>query len=165
MTTIKYDGTFLSLLSAIYDIYLLKINDPLITSRFEKDKVTMFGETIECKFEAGKASKVRKKINSLSNKNTISFLYHCFLSEELDVEQLIYLYCKNLLDTNGRSSNDYGINCTYRLKSLAKKVRREKHRMKAFIRFQEIETDLYFANCKPVYDVIPLITSHFESRL
>jgi probable DNA metabolism protein len=43
-------------------------------------------------------------------------------------------------------------------------VGREKHRMEAFIRFHLTEDDLYFANCEPDFNVLPLISKHFKSR-
>lgn len=46
----------------------------------------------------------------------------------------------------------------------AKKVDREKHRMKAFIRFQKTKDELYYAIVQPDFNVLPLIISHFKDR-
>jgi probable DNA metabolism protein len=46
----------------------------------------------------------------------------------------------------------------------AKKVRREKHRMEAFIRFQLTKDNLYYAICQPDFNVLPLIEKHFRTR-
>jgi probable DNA metabolism protein len=164
MTTIKYDGTFQGLLSVIYDIYYLKIRDPQIVSRFRNNEVIMFGDCIYCDCDFAKAKKVHSKINSLTANNEINFLYTCFLSENIEIEQLIYQYCKNLIATDGKSSKDYGLDCTLKLRTILKNVTRESHRMKAFVRFQEIEEGLYFANCTPDFDVLPLISKHFTNR-
>jgi probable DNA metabolism protein len=43
-------------------------------------------------------------------------------------------------------------------------VYREKHRMEAFVRFQRTEDDLYYAGIEPDFDVIPLLSEHFEKR-
>ncbi len=164
MTSIKYNGSFEGLLSVIYDIYYLKVRDPQIISRFKNDEITMFGESIYCDYNFAKAKKVQKKINSLNANNEVNFLHTCFLSENKEVEQLIFNYCKNLIETQGKSSQDYGLDCTQKLRAILKNVTRESHRMKAFVRFQEIEEGLYFANCTPDFDVLPLISKHFKDR-
>jgi probable DNA metabolism protein len=46
----------------------------------------------------------------------------------------------------------------------AKKVDREKHRMKAFIRFQKTKDELYYAIVQPDFNVLPLIAAHFKER-
>jgi len=45
-----------------------------------------------------------------------------------------------------------------------KKVEREKHRMKAFIRFEKSEDGMYFARIAPDFNVIPLIITFFKDR-
>jgi probable DNA metabolism protein len=51
-----------------------------------------------------------------------------------------------------------------RIDQLSQKVRREAHRMKGFIRFQQITDGSYLALIAPRYDVLPLIRRHFEIR-
>jgi probable DNA metabolism protein len=51
-----------------------------------------------------------------------------------------------------------------RIDQLSQKVRREAHRMKGFIRFQQTADGSYLARIAPRYDVLPLIRRHFEIR-
>ncbi|RZJ98779.1 MAG: DNA metabolism protein, partial [Flavobacterium sp.] len=46
----------------------------------------------------------------------------------------------------------------------SRKVHREKHRMEAFVRFQLSKDGLYYCIIQPDFNVLPLITSHFEKR-
>lgn len=46
----------------------------------------------------------------------------------------------------------------------ARRVWREKHRMEAFVRFQELGDGMYYAVIEPDFDVLPLIAKHFRSR-
>jgi probable DNA metabolism protein len=50
------------------------------------------------------------------------------------------------------------------IERLSRKVRREAHRLKGFIRFQRTEADHYLALIAPRYDVLPLVRPHFEAR-
>ncbi len=43
-------------------------------------------------------------------------------------------------------------------------VHREKHHHEAFIRFEKINEDLFFAKTDPKYNVLPLIINHFRKR-
>ena len=47
---------------------------------------------------------------------------------------------------------------------LTKSVGREKHRMEAFIRFEELQDGIYFAKIDPDFDVLTLIIGHFKNR-
>ncbi|RZL32145.1 MAG: DUF4130 domain-containing protein, partial [Pedobacter sp.] len=46
----------------------------------------------------------------------------------------------------------------------SRKVHREKHRMEAFVRFQLSKDGLYYCIIQPDFNVLPLITNHFEKR-
>ena len=46
----------------------------------------------------------------------------------------------------------------------SRKVDREKHRMEAFVRFQLTKDGLYYSIIQPDYNVLPLISKHFEDR-
>ena len=46
----------------------------------------------------------------------------------------------------------------------ARKVEREKHRMEAFIRFQQTADGMYYCGIDPDFNVLPLIMQHFKNR-
>lgn len=50
------------------------------------------------------------------------------------------------------------------ISSITRSVDREKHRMKAFIRFQKTADGIYYAPVEPDYNVLPLIASFFKNR-
>jgi probable DNA metabolism protein len=43
-------------------------------------------------------------------------------------------------------------------------VHRERHRMKAFVRFQLTKDGIYYAAVDPDFNVLPLIIDHFKNR-
>jgi probable DNA metabolism protein len=59
---------------------------------------------------------------------------------------------------------DYGRPDILRLHQTVKKVSRERHRMKAFIRFIKSNDNLYTALIEPDFNVLPLIIKFFKNR-
>ena len=43
-------------------------------------------------------------------------------------------------------------------------VRRERHRMEAFIRFQKLKDETFYATIEPDFNVLPLLIKHFRNR-
>jgi len=50
------------------------------------------------------------------------------------------------------------------IEKLARKVRREAHRVKGFVRFRQFGDNCFLALINPRYDVLPLVRHHFEAR-
>ena len=59
---------------------------------------------------------------------------------------------------------DFSNSNILKIHKINKSVNREKHRMKAFIRFKKVDSDLFYAECEPDFDVLPLIIKHFSRR-
>jgi probable DNA metabolism protein len=47
---------------------------------------------------------------------------------------------------------------------VVKMVNRERHRMKAFVRFELLKDGIYYASIEPDFNVLPLIKDHFKNR-
>lgn len=47
---------------------------------------------------------------------------------------------------------------------LSRHVANERHHMKQFLRFEQVENDLWFAQCNPNANVVPLLMSFFAAR-
>ncbi|MES2690741.1 MAG: TIGR03915 family putative DNA repair protein, partial [Bacteroidota bacterium] len=60
--------------------------------------------------------------------------------------------------------NDYGDPDVLVLKQTEKIMRRERHRMTAFVRFQLGTDQLYYSFIEPDFDVLPLLIEHFRGR-
>jgi len=58
---------------------------------------------------------------------------------------------------------NYGHKAIAHIRKAAKSVGREVHRVKEFVRFEQVGT-LYFAKIVPQYDVLPLVIPHFKAR-
>lgn len=51
-----------------------------------------------------------------------------------------------------------------KISKICKSVSRERHRMTAFVRFEKMQDDIYFAKIDPDFNVLPLIRKHFKDR-
>ena len=52
-----------------------------------------------------------------------------------------------------------------RVRRIHRQVGSETHRLKGLLRFEELPDGLLWANCEPVFNVTPLLVSHFQARM
>ena len=91
-------------------------------------------------------------------------MYKAYLSEIKDIENVVFRYIRYALISNFSVENNFSHPDVLLLQQTARKVHREKHRMEAFVRFQCTKDKLYYAIIQPDYNVLPLISKHFEDR-
>ena len=90
-------------------------------------------------------------------------IYQAFLSEQPGMENVLLQYIKGIF-ANGDISKDFSRSEVLYVAETNRKVHREKHRIEAFVRFRQTADDLYYATVEPDFNVLPLITTHFEKR-
>lgn len=163
MKTILYDGTFDGLLSAIFDSYDLKIEVGRFTPAFDYAE-TLFTQPIHCIFDKNKAARVKKGLIKKTSKKALTLLYHCFLSEEANIEIRIYQYIKSAMASPISIEDNFLDDNVLHLSKIKKKIGREVHRMHAFVRFQLTKDNIYYCVIEPDFNVLPLIGDHFEKR-
>ncbi len=157
-----YDGSFEGLLTVIFEIYELKRAPSEIcpAARFEPG---MFGEHEYITTIKEKADRVAAKIK-LIDKTLFRNLLKVFLSERDDREMIIYRVVKLALKDKGSATADFRNADVLKVKEIVKQINREVHRMHAFVRFQRLADDIWFAAIEPDFDVLPLTGSHFKKR-
>lgn len=161
--TLIYDGTFDGFLTCVFHVYELK----LTTVRFQiKNHVqeSLFGNSSEITTNLEKADRVWKGLKKKSTSKGSLTLYYAFLSEEIGVEGSLLDYIQQAFKSQIPIDSDFGNETVLKISQIAKSVGREKHRMEAFVRFKLTLDGVYFANIEPDFDVLPLISKHFESR-
>ncbi|PQV47425.1 putative DNA metabolism protein [Jejuia pallidilutea] len=162
-TTLVYDGSFNGFLTTVFEIYEKRIALPIIKKEtdFQKD---FFSETDTIISSSDKAKRVFKGIKKLLKTKGCNTIYYAFLSEIIGVENTLYNVIKYAFTTQQNIISDYSNVEVLALSKIARKVSREKHRMEAFVRFQETKDGIYFANIEPDFNVLPLINYHFTKR-
>ncbi len=163
MNMIVYDGSFEGLLTAVFEIYEYKIASPNIV---QKDMVngSLFGYLHNVVNSEEKGKRVYKKLQEKFTPNALSQLYKTFLSEQKDIENVIYRYISYALSSKQSIENNFAHPDVLMLQQTSRKVHREKHRMEAFVRFQLSKDGLYYCLIQPDFNVLPLISNHFEKR-
>lgn len=163
MNMVTYNGSFKGLLTAIFEIYEYKIQQPHIVKK-EMVEGSLFGTIHSTETDDAKAARVLNKLKEKLTLNGFAQLYKTFLSELREIEDVIYRYIAYVLQNNGGVENNYAHADVLMLQQTSRKVDRERHRMKAFIRFQLTKDELYYAIIQPDYNVLPLIVKHFKDR-
>ena len=163
MNIVVYDGTFEGLMTAVFEIYEYKILQPNIVNNHSPSG-SLFGKVHEVNTNKGKTARVFKKLKDKLTPNAFADLYKTFLSENSDIENLLYRYIAYVLSAKESVENDYSNADVLMLQQISRKVHREKHRMEAFVRFQLTQDQLYFCIIQPDFNVLPLISKHFEKR-
>lgn len=163
MNIVVYDESFEGFLAAVFEIYEYKIQEPFICKSIVANG-SLFGKIHVVHTVEEKANRVLKKLNDKLTRNAIVQLYKTFLSELKDIENILFRYIKYALHSNKAIENDFSHPDVLSIQQVSRKVDREKHRMKAFVRFQCTKDKLYYAIIQPDYNVLPLISKHFKDR-
>lgn len=164
MTQIVYDGTFEGLLTGIYDIYSLKINTPNIVKDIHYT-ANIFDKKISVTTDKEKYTRVEKRIKELLGRRGLVSFWRAYLSEDPSIENTIYaILQKSIRHDNKNILSDFTNNDVVDLHKILKQIGREKHRMDAFVRFQQAEDGIYYATIEPDFNVLPLCISHFKNR-
>jgi probable DNA metabolism protein len=158
-----YDGSFEGLLCCIFRIYeqkilvfkILKKNEPLSD---------LFAEKIEIHTDEIRAQRVWSGIQRKASNVSIERILLAFLSEIQGEEHTIIRYVQYLIDSKRNIEDNLSHPVVQRLQDVVKMVHRERHRMKAFVRFQLLADGIYYSGIEPDYNVLPLIKDHFKHR-
>ena len=163
LQTVIYNSSFENFLTTVFEVYEYKINEPDIQQE-GKANSSLFGDTHivhENKIKAERVTKaLQQKITPLFFRN----LYKSFLSELPGIENVLLRYIQYVMRSVNSVERNFANTDVLIVNQTAKKVDREKHRMKAFIRFQKTKDELYYAIIQPDFNVLPLIASHFKER-
>jgi probable DNA metabolism protein len=163
MDIVIYDGSFEGFLTAVFEVYEYKIGQPFIC-REGTTSASLFGNVHYVYFNEEKCKRVYERLKDKLIPNALLQLYKTFLSELKDIENVMTRYIQYALASRRPIENDYSNPDVLTVQQTSRKVHREKHRMEAFVRFQCTKDQLYYAIIQPDYNVLPLISKHFEKR-
>jgi probable DNA metabolism protein len=162
MTTVIYDGSFEGFLTAIFEVYEYKFPDPKLSAK--NGAIPLFGKQHMVHTSPEKAERVLKKLRSSLFASICKKIYEVHLSEQAGIADVLLRFVKYGLKEGRAACDDFSHEAVVTLHQTLKKVHRERHRMEAFIRFQQSADGLFFATVEPDFDVLPLISSHFAKR-
>lgn len=158
-----FDGSYGGFLSAVFESFERRESDVQLV-RPEQWQRGFFQDYRQIHTDPTKAKRVQEGLNQLQDREAARDFYRVFLSEEDKAHQAAFrLICQVFRQGAGVLGNYGDADVLYFAQTL-KKVNRERHRWKAFTRFQKSSDGLYFAIIEPDFNVLPLIAGFFKDR-
>ena len=163
MTRLIYDGSFEGMLTAIYEIYERKLT--LVNFQKEGDhNGALFEDVLQIYTDNNRAARVLKGLKQKLSAQAIQRLYIAHMAEIEGDDNTIAGFIRYAFDSDRNIEDDYGNRNILRVSEIVTMMRREKHRMEAFIRFKKLKDDTFYATIEPDFNVLPLLIKHFKSR-
>ncbi|UMY66149.1 MULTISPECIES: TIGR03915 family putative DNA repair protein [unclassified Flavobacterium] len=163
MTTFVCDGSFDGLMTALFDFYQLRPGPVKVVPKavFEP---TLLGSEHEVVTDEAKASRVWEGLRKKLDTTWLQRMHYAFLSESPVAYQQLFDFARYIFDHAEGASANFGNESVRAVQQWAQMVSRERHRMKAFIRFQETMEGTFYAPVEPDFNVLPLIATFFRDR-
>lgn len=163
MTTYVFDGSFEGLLTAIFEFYDRR--DKAVELAWDKFyQPTMLAESIEIINDEQKSRRVWDGLKKRLSSQWCSTFYTVYLSEDQQAFNDLFNFARYIFDNPQGAEANFGNPHVIAVTKMQKSVSRERHRMKAFIRFQKTVDGVYYCPVEPDFNVLPLIASFFKNR-
>lgn len=162
-STLIYDGTFDGLLTAAFEVYERRLTYVNL-QKGEWRNEALFTEVIIIITDERKAQRVLKGLKTKLSAMGLQRLYAAHLAEIDGEDNVLLGYIRYVFDAGQNIEEDYGNKYVMRVSEIVRMVRREKHRMEAFIRFQKLKDETFYAAIEPDFNVLPLLIRHFKTR-
>lgn len=158
-----FDGTLEGLLTAIFESYQRKDAPVKLVSEvyYQPDAFDASYTIISDEAKAGRVwTGLQKKLDG----EWMLRFYKSYLSEQPAIFQRLFDFARYIFNNPKGAEADYGNPDVLEISQMAQKVHREKHRMEAFVRFQQTGDGMFYAGVEPDFNVLPLISDHFRKR-
>lgn len=163
MTTLIYDGSFEGLLTAVFEIYERKLG-AVKMRRGEWQEQALFEDVLQVTTNELKCNRVLKGLRGKMSTLGLHRLYCAHMAGMEGEDGAIVGFIRYAFDSPVNIEEDYSNRYIMRVSEIVRIVRREKHRMEAFVRFQRLSDGIFYAAIEPDINVLPLLIRHFKSR-
>jgi probable DNA metabolism protein len=163
MTIYVFDGSLEGLLTAVFEFYERKPGPIQLIAQQHFEPV-LIDEVLEIDSDETKAKRVWEGLKKKIGGEWLLRFYKAFLSEEAATFQQLFYFACYIFDNPKGAENNFGHPAVLAVTQMEKSVNRERHRMKAFIRFQETADGIFYAPIEPDFNVLPLISQFFKNR-
>lgn len=162
MVTFFIEDNFEGVLKGGLFIYQRGVVPSRVVTKGELYQKTIFDE--DYYVDELVTDKVCQGFFSDRHKELLSQSYISFHRGDKKILREIMLYLDHCLK-KPEEINNITVDYILEVKSSVKKVSSEAHRMKGFIRFQELSDGTLYAPIAPKHNILPLIYKHFVNRL
>lgn len=158
-----FDATFEGLLTAIFDKYYLREgNVRLFHEKTYQPEISCTSHRVVSDTQkAGRVWDGLKKKLSARARNTF---FCAYLSEDIIIHRECLAYACYIFENPPGAEHNLAHPSVLSLLQAEKKVSRERHRMKAFVRFSKTADNIYYAPIEPDFNVLPLVATFFRER-
>lgn len=163
METYVFDGSFEGLLTAVFEFYERKPTSVRLVSKRDFQP-TLIGEFLDIHSDQTKARRVFDGLEKKAGTDFNLFFYTAFLSENAKTYQDLFDLGRYIFDNPQGAERNFGHPAVNAVAQMQRSVNRERHRMKAFVRFQETAEGIFYAAIEPDFNVLPLISEFFKNR-
>lgn len=163
MVTYIFDGSFEGLLTAVFESYERKDSHVELVWDIHHLPSILGGELFIINSEE-KAQRVWKGLKKKLDTKWVNNFYTTYLSEDPQALQHLFCFAQYIFDNPPGAEKNFGNPHVIAVDQIAHKVSRERHRMRAFIRFQKTADGIYYCPVEPDYNVLPLIARFFKDR-
>lgn len=158
-----FDGSYQGYLCCVFEAFERKEFDAIPTT-LQQLEIDIFSHKRQIHTDEGKATRIMTAMNKLIGSQNTKIFYHNFLSDSQAEWTNGFRLIVELFKSGKINMQNYGRPDLLRIHQTIKKVSRERHRMKAFIRFVKSDNDLYTAIVEPDFNVLPLVIDFFKNR-
>lgn len=163
MTTFVFDGSFEGLLASVFEYYERKPGKIQLVCAAHFQPAILGGE-IEIISDETKSKRVWEGLKKKLSKDWQARFYKAFLAETAEIFQHLFDFTCYIFDNPDGAQDNYGHRSVIAIAQADRSVNRERHRMKAFIRFQETADGIFYAPIEPDFNVLPLVAGFFRDR-
>ncbi|HMR82132.1 MAG TPA: TIGR03915 family putative DNA repair protein [Niabella sp.] len=158
-----FDGSYAGFLCCVFESFERKEWNviPLTPQQFAGD---FFRDKREIYTDSAKARRVQDGLQEKAGMEKAKDFFRAFLSEDEKAWSVSFKIITAVFKTGVGVLENFGDTDVLYFAQTLKKVSRERHRMKAFIRFQKSNDGMYFALIEPDFNVLPLISDFFRKR-
>src|SRR5690606_29417196 len=160
-----FDGTYNGFLCCVFECFERKDTDVRLLAEGEDVlQSDMFSPSTTIITDAIKAKRVLSGLQKLVGWSVAMDFFRVFLSEDLKAWTAAFTIIRKLFSGEKNILKNYGDDDMLYFAQTLKKVSRERHRMKAFVRFSKSSDGLFVAVIEPDFNVLPLIADFFKKR-
>lgn len=160
--TLKYDGSFRGLLTAMFQGY--RLGDSLNKVTYVPVQMDIMTIIIDVETEIDKAERIEKFIVEKISKEFFRDIKIVFLSSHEEKDTIIVKTFYRAIEL-GPNVLDSVEKYPLMMSKLRRQVLNERHRYLGLLRFREMEDKTLFATIEPKNNIAPLLLEHFQKRL
>ena len=157
-----YDGEFPEFLALVVELIKRRIVPGEIKNIKEYEN-KLLDEVIFLKVKDGYQN--IKLLKQYLSKRVMGSIYYTFLSNHKNREIIIYHFIKVALVYKDNVFGYRRIDCVNDVIILSRKVGREAHKLKGFVRFKELKNHVLYGVINPTHNVVGILANHFRNRL